>query len=76
MSIISIEINLLTTTQIKNNYLKQKIANIFFENKQRYGTKKIYHVLRRENISVSLKHVQKLMRQLNLRSITIRKYKP
>ncbi|WP_280739519.1 MULTISPECIES: IS3 family transposase, partial [unclassified Enterococcus] len=66
----------LTTTQIKNNYLKQKITAIFFEKKQRYGATKIYHVLLKEKIAVSLKHVQKLMRQLNLRSITIRKYKP
>ncbi|MFC0491538.1 IS3 family transposase [Listeria grayi] len=66
----------LTTTQIRNNYLKQKIADIFFENKQRYGATKVYYVLCKENISVSLKHVQKLMRQMNLRSITIRKYQP
>lgn len=56
--------------------MKQKITDIFFENKQRYGATKIYHVLLKENISVSLKRVQKLMRQLNLRSITIRKYNP
>lgn len=66
----------LTATQIKNNFLKRKITDIFFENKQRYGATKIYHVLLKENISVSLRHVQKLMRQLSLRSITIRKYKP
>ena len=61
---------------LKNNFLKRKITDIFFENKQRYGATKIYHVLLKENISVSLRHVQKLMRQLSLRSITIRKYKP
>ena len=48
---------------------------MFFEHKQRYGAGKIYHSLLNENISVSLKHIQKLMRQLNLRLITVKKYK-
>lgn len=30
----------------------------------------------KEGISVSIKHVQKLMRQLNLRSIVMKKYRP
>ncbi|WP_376783301.1 IS3 family transposase [Enterococcus devriesei] len=46
-----------------------------FLNKQRYSTIRVYHVLCKENISVSLKHVQKLMRHLKLCSITIRKCK-
>lgn len=66
----------LTATEIRNNELKKRISTIFFDNKQRYGATKIYHVLLKENISVSLKHVQKLMKQLNLRSIIIKKYRP
>lgn len=45
-------------------------------NKQRYGATKIHQILLKEGRSVSLKHVQKLMKQLNLRSIVIKKYRP
>lgn len=66
----------LTVTEIRNNTLKKKISTIFFTNKQRYGATKIHQVLLKEGISVSLKHVQKLMKQLNLRSIVVKKYRP
>ena len=66
----------LTVTEIRNNKLKKKISTIFFTNKQRYGAAKIHQVLLKEGISVSLKHVQKLMKQLNLRSIVVKKYRP
>ncbi|MCZ2366158.1 IS3 family transposase [Enterococcus faecium] len=36
----------------------------------------MHQVLLKEGISVSLKHVQKLMKQLNLRSIVVKKYRP
>ncbi|MDT2672717.1 IS3 family transposase, partial [Enterococcus dongliensis] len=57
----------LTATEVRNNQLKKKISTIFFDHKQRYGATKIHQVLLKEGISVSLKHVQKLMKQLNLR---------
>lgn len=66
----------LTATEIRNNQLKKKISTIFFTNKQRYGATKIHQVLLKEGASVSLKHVQKLMKQLNLRSIVVKKYRP
>ncbi|HEY0221236.1 MAG TPA: IS3 family transposase [Lactovum miscens] len=66
----------LTATEVRNNQLKKKISTIFFNNKQRYGATKIHQVLLKEGISVSLKHVQKLMKQLKLRSIVIKKYRP
>lgn len=43
-------------------------------NKQRCGAKKSHQVLLREGVSVSLKHVQNLMKQLNLRSFVVKKY--
>ncbi|HAQ5502797.1 TPA: IS3 family transposase, partial [Enterococcus faecium] len=52
----------MTATEIRNNKLKKKISTIFFTNKQRYGATKIHQVLLKEGISVSLKHVQKLMK--------------
>lgn len=66
----------MTATEIKNNRLKKKISITFFDHKQRYGATKIHQVLLKEGISVSLKHVQKLMKQLNLKSIVVRKYRP
>lgn len=66
----------LTATEVRNNQLKKKISTIFFDHKQRYGAKKIHQVLLKEGISVSLNHVQKLMKQLNLRSIVVKKYRP
>ncbi|WP_202585523.1 IS3 family transposase [Vagococcus lutrae] len=56
--------------------MKKKISTIFFDHKQRYRATKIYQVLLKQHVRVSLKHVQKLMRQLGLRSITVKKYKP
>ncbi|NTO19875.1 IS3 family transposase [Enterococcus faecium] len=66
----------MTATELRNNKLKKTISTIFFTNKQRYGATKIHQVLLKEGISVSLKHVQKLMKQLNLRSIVVKKYRP
>jgi len=66
----------LTATEIRNNTLKETILTIFFTNKQRYGASKIHQVLLKDGISVSLKHVQKLMKQLNLRSIVVKKFRP
>lgn len=66
----------LTPTEVRNNQLKKKISTIFFDHKQRYGATKIHQVLLKEGISVSLNHVQKLMKQLNLRSIVVNKYRP
>lgn len=65
-----------TATGVRNNQLKKKISTIFFDHKQRYGATKIHQVLLKEGISVSLNHVQKLMKQLNLRSIVVKKYRP
>lgn len=67
----------LTATEIRNTKLKKKISTILFNTKQRYyGAKKIHQVLLKEGISGSLKHVQNLMKQLNLRSIVTKKYRP
>uniref|UniRef100_UPI0023B222BE IS3 family transposase n=1 Tax=Enterococcus faecium TaxID=1352 RepID=UPI0023B222BE len=40
-------------------------------NKQRYGATKTHQVLLKEGSTVSLKNVQKLMKQLNLRLIVV-----
>ncbi|MBP2098450.1 IS3 family transposase [Enterococcus rivorum] len=57
--------------EISNNDLRKRISTIFLT-KQRYGATKIHQVLLKEKLSVSLKHIQKLMTQLNLRSIVFK----
>lgn len=52
--------------------MKQKMPASFF--KTNNGATKIYPVLRKENLSVSVKYVQQWRRQLNLHAITSRKY--
>ncbi|WP_178138625.1 IS3 family transposase, partial [Enterococcus faecium] len=66
----------MTATENINNKLKKKIPTIFSTNNLRYSETKIHQILLKEGISVSLKHFQKLMKQLNLRSILVKKYRP
>ena len=53
----------------------EKVALEFYKSKGHYGAPKIYHSLLKQGISCSLKHVQRHMKRLELRSITVRKYK-
>ncbi|WP_429976021.1 IS3 family transposase [Enterococcus sp. DIV0086] len=56
--------------------MKKKISTPFFDNKQRYCATEIHQELLKKGILVSLKHVQKLMKQLNLRPIIVKKCRP
>lgn len=62
----------LTGIEIRNNKLKKKISTTFFNSKQSYGATKIHQLLLKEGILVSLKHIQKSMKQLSLKSIVAR----
>lgn len=62
--------------QTENERLSRLISGIYFENKGIYGAPKIRKLLVARGEVLSLKRVQKLMRKLNLRSITVKKYKP
>lgn len=56
--------------------LKEVIHRIYDENKGRYGSPKIHKILtEKEGYKVSEKRVQKLMREMNLYSVTIKKYR-
>ena len=54
--------------------MDEKIKQIYFESKRRYGSPKITKVLNQEGIKVSQKRVARRMKKLDLRSITVKKY--
>lgn len=55
---------------IKNEELIEKIQNIFFENKKRYGVRRITAELRNQEITINHKKVQRIMNKLGLKAIT------
>ena len=61
--------------QSGNEYFSRLISRIYFENKEIYGAPKIYKIRIGRGEASSLKRVQKLMWELGLRSITMKKYK-
>lgn len=60
----------------ENRRLTQRIIEIHNESKQRYGAPKIHYLLNQEGFSVSIKRVQRLMREAGIRSIVVKKYRP
>ena len=62
--------------ELKNKELTQRMIEIHTASKQRYRLPKIHFILRQEGYSVSLKRVQHLMSEVDIRSITQKKYRP
>ena len=61
---------------MENNTLKCKILQIYQESKKRYGCTKIMKILRRDNYpKISVNRVSRLMKQLNIKSIVIKKFR-
>ncbi len=60
----------------ENKVLSQQILSVFAENKGRYGSIRIREALSRKGIKSSQKRVLKIMKMLNLRPVTIKKYRP
>nr|BAA01402.2 hypothetical transposase [Geobacillus stearothermophilus] len=60
----------------ENKELTKKIIEIHTESKQRYGAPKIHFSLQKEGYSVSLKRVQRLMKEAGIKSIVLKKYHP
>ncbi|MCO8294475.1 IS3 family transposase [Tetragenococcus halophilus] len=60
----------------ENEQLKEEILQIYEKSKHRYGAPKITHKLVQYGWKVSLKRVQRLMRELGIRSIIRKKYRP
>ncbi|RBP38218.1 transposase InsO family protein [Garciella nitratireducens] len=61
---------------IENKYIKEKILEIYEDSKKRYGAPKINEKLKEENIHISLKRTQRLMKELGIKSIIYKKFKP
>ena len=62
--------------KLENEALKAAIIRIYKANKGIYGAPRIHHILGTEGFNVSLKRVQRRMKDLDLCAITVKKYKP
>jgi len=60
---------------LENKKFKDLIMNIYLESKKRYGAPKITIKLKKLGHKISVKRVQRLMRELNIRSIVKKKYR-
>lgn len=61
---------------LENNKLKSLIYKIYIDSKNRYGCCKIRHILQTKGYhNISVNRVSRLMKQLNIKSITIKKFK-
>ncbi len=60
--------------EYENQQLLERIKEIYFESKRRYGAIKVHRQLIKEGFSVSLKRVQRLMKSAGLVSIIQKKY--
>jgi putative transposase len=59
----------------RREWLAKRIQQIFLESRRLYGSPKITQVLRSEGEKVSQKTVARIMKELGLRSRTVKKYK-
>ena len=60
----------------ENQKLLEHINEIYYESSRRYGAIKVHRQLLKQGFSISLKHVQQLMKSAGLVSIIQKKYKP
>ncbi|TJZ36566.1 IS3 family transposase [Priestia megaterium] len=60
----------------ENRKLTKEIERIHVKSKARYGAPKIHKMLVNNGCDLSLKRVQRLMKQAGIRSITKKKYRP
>jgi len=61
---------------LENETLKQNIFKIYTESNRRYGAPKIQKILEQSGCYISIKRVQRFMKQLNIHSIVIKKFRP
>src|SRR5699024_11408604 len=60
----------------KNKKQTKRILKNYKERKRRYGAPKIHYLLNQEGYNVSLKRVQRLMKKVDIQSITVKKFRP
>lgn len=62
--------------EIENNEIKTKIFKIYIDSKRRYGCTKIMKILHKSGYpKISCNRVSRMMKQLGINSITIKKFK-
>lgn len=61
---------------VESSKLKNKILKIYNESNHRYGAPKIQKVLEQSGDKISINRVQRFMKQLNIHSIVIKKFRP
>ena len=62
-------------TQLRRQHLTLKIVQLFKVNRGIYGAPKIHHLLLNQGEKVGIKLVQKIMKQLQLKSVVVKKFK-
>lgn len=62
--------------ELENKKIEKAIINIHKESKNRYGAPKINEALKTLGIIISLKRTQRLMAKLEIKSITMKKFRP
>lgn len=53
----------------KEQEIKEQIKTIYYENKQRYGVRRITAILNANNLKINHKKVQRLMKQMDLKGL-------
>lgn len=61
---------------IENEVMLARIKIIHAESKGRYGAPKIHHILTTEGFTASLNRIQRIMKEANIRSTIVKKYRP
>ena len=61
------EISKTDAVKERNANLSSEITNIFNENKERYGVRRVHHELLNRGFKVNHKRVQRIMNQLSLK---------
>src|SRR5690625_5243280 len=59
----------------KKEALTKEVKRVFIESKKRYGSPKITKILNQEGIHTTEKNVSRIMRENNMRSKVVKKYK-
>lgn len=55
--------------------IREKVYEIYHNNRGRYGSRRIHYAMLKEGIRVNRKHIQRIMRQMGIRGFGKRKYK-
>lgn len=58
----------------KEKWINQIVKEVYMENKGMYGVNKMYFALRKKGVHIGKKRVQKIMRELRLYPITLKKH--